>query len=143
MAGRLADSSRTNEPRLTSFPRPKGPPPKKRHPAMNYPSYKHGNPITRKISTSGKRITMSQTNNESVGVASQLAEFSRQVTGRSQLMASRLADLSQASEASRTSFLRPKGPRPIRKKASRIEQSFLQVWKLNKSNSRHLRQATN
>ena len=45
---------------------------------------------------------------KSVGAVSQLTDFSGQVNSRSLLMASRLVDMSQASEASSISPLRPR-----------------------------------
>ena len=79
------------------------------------------------------------TSNESVGAASQLTDFSRQVGCRSQLMASQLelARLSQASEASQIS--RPGRGRPAQKRkkkkvpVSSIRQSFPQTRKRNQS----------
>ena len=62
-------------------------------------------------------------------------------------MASRLADLSQASEASPISLPRPRGARPNKTNASRIKQyqvfPNIQVCKPNMSSSRHLRETTN
>ena len=54
--------------------------------------------------------------NQSAGALSQLTDLSRQVVWKSQLMASRLADLSQASEASQISYPRPRWPRLRKKK---------------------------
>ena len=46
----------------TSPPRPRGGHPKM-YPAFNKPSNKHGNPVSRIVGTSGKRLTISLTNN--------------------------------------------------------------------------------
>ena len=48
-------------------------------------------------------------------------------------MARRLSDVSQAGKASQR-------PAPKSQTVSRIQQAFLQVWKPNKSNGRHLRE---
>ena len=53
-------------------------------------------------------------------------------------MASRLADLSQGSQASQIS-----PPAQKMNNVSRSQQSFLQAWKPNKSDSRYLRGTTN
>ena len=54
-------------------------------------------------------------------------------------MASRLADLGRASEASQIWPLRPRGARPKNKKCI---ITIVQVWILSKSDSRHLRAPT-
>ena len=56
-------------------------------------------------------------------------------------MAGRHADLSQANEASQVSPHAPTGQLALPKteRLPRIQQAFLQVWKPNKSDSRHHR----
>ena len=76
------------------------------------------------------------TQNEPAVAVSQLTDLSRQVGWRSQLMAGRLADLSQASEASQTS------PRPVCLKNKYIPHSTILVWRPSNSESRHLQKKT-